>query len=57
MFVFKATSEMYHKVLDECLTRINALKLSGEDPQKIGIMVASHNEETVKYGVRRFKHF
>jgi len=52
---YEATSEMYHKVLDECLTRIHKLKTSGEDPQKIGIMVASHNENTVKYGVQRMK--
>ena len=48
---------MYHKVhalsfsplqvLDECLTRIHGLKTSGMDPQRIGIMVASHNEDTV----------
>lgn len=50
---YEATSAMYHKVLDECLTRIHALKMAGEDPQKIGIMVASHNEDTVKYGIRR----
>jgi len=50
---YPATSAMYHKVLDECLTRINQLKLSGQDPQRIGIMVASHNEDTVRYGVRR----
>merc|ERR1712200_265858 len=43
----------YHKVLDECLTRIHALKVAGEDPQRIGIMVASHNEDTVRYGVGR----
>jgi len=52
---YEATSEMYHKVLDECLTRIQALKLSGQDSQKIGIMVASHNEDTVKYAVKRMK--
>jgi len=52
---YEATSEMYHKVLDECLTRIHQLKMDGEDPQKIGIMVASHNENTVKYGVQRMK--
>jgi len=52
---YEATSEMYHSVLDECLTRIHALKTSGQDSQKIGIMVASHNEETVKYGVKRMK--
>merc|ERR1712083_57002 len=50
---YPATSAMYHKVLDECLTRIHALKVSGEDPQRIGIMVASHNEDTVRYGVSR----
>jgi len=50
---YEATTAMYHKVLDECLTRIHALKEAGEDPQRIGIMVASHNENTVKYGVQR----
>jgi len=52
---YEATSAMYHKVLDECLTRIHALKTSGDDPQKIGIMVASHNQDTVKFGVRRMQ--
>ena len=32
---------------------ISPHKESGDDPQKIGIMVASHNEGTVKYGVQR----
>jgi len=50
---YPATSAMYHKVLDECLTRIHGLKESGQDPQRIGIMVASHNEDTVRYGVGR----
>merc|ERR1712154_712903 len=50
---YEATSAMYHAVLDECLTRIKALKDAGDDPQKIGIMVASHNADTVRYGVRR----
>jgi len=50
---YEATSAMYHKVLDECLTRIHDLKTSDDDPQKIGIMVASHNEDTVRYGVKR----
>jgi len=52
---YEATSQMYHSVLDECLTRIHALKTSGQDSHKIGIMVASHNEDTVKYGVKRMK--
>jgi len=50
---YEATSAMYHSVLDECLTRIKALKDAGDDPQKIGIMVASHNADTVRYGVAR----
>jgi len=50
---YDATSAMYHKVLDECLTRIHGLKTSGLDPQRIGIMVASHNEDTIRYGVGR----
>jgi len=52
---YEATSAMYHSVLDECLTRIKALKDSGDDPQKIGIMVASHNADTVRYGVKRME--
>merc|ERR1711994_734620 len=52
---YEATSAMYHSVLDECLTRIKALKDSGDDPQKIGILVASHNADTVRYGVKRME--
>ena len=33
--------------------RIKALKDAGDDPQKVGIMVASHNADTVRYGVNR----
>merc|ERR1712045_597708 len=50
---YEATSAMYHSVLDECLRRIKALKDAGDDPQKVGIMVASHNADTVRYGVKR----
>lgn len=50
---YEATSAMYHSVLDECLTRIKSLKDAGDDPQKIGIMVASHNADTVRYAVKR----
>ena len=52
---YEATSAMYHSVLDECLRRIKALKDAGDDPQKVGIMVASHNADTVRYGVRRME--
>lgn len=43
---FDATSEMYHKTLTECLRRIKRFKDAKADPQKIAIMVASHNEDT-----------
>jgi len=52
---YEATSAMYHSVLDECLRRIKALKEAGDDPQKVGIMVASHNADTVRYGVKRME--
>jgi len=52
---YEATSAMYHSVLDECLRRIKALKDAGEDPQRVGIMVASHNADTVRYGVKRME--
>jgi proline dehydrogenase len=49
----EATDESYHRVLDLCLSKIADLKDRGEDTQKVGIMVASHNEDTVRYGVKR----
>ncbi|XP_059611661.1 proline dehydrogenase 1, mitochondrial isoform X2 [Phlebotomus argentipes] len=50
---FEATTEMYHKTLTECLRRIKKLKESGEDAKKIGIMVASHNEDTVRFAIEK----
>ncbi|XP_013108230.1 proline dehydrogenase 1, mitochondrial isoform X2 [Stomoxys calcitrans] len=52
---FDATTEMYHKTLTECLRRIKILKDNGEDAKKIGIMVASHNEDTVRYAIQKMK--
>lgn len=52
---FDATTEMYHKTLTECLRRIKLLKDSGEDSKKIGIMVASHNEDTVRFAIHKMK--
>jgi proline dehydrogenase len=45
---FEATSEMYEKTLKECLRRIKDAKEKGEG-KKIAIMVASHNEDTVRF--------
>jgi hypothetical protein len=41
-------------VLGLTLFRIHDLKEKGSDPQRIGIMVASHNEGTVRYAVQRY---
>merc|ERR1719244_1499291 len=48
---FEATSAMYHKCLTECMFRIQELKQLGE-PKRIGIMVASHNEDTIRYAIK-----
>ncbi|XP_058822312.1 proline dehydrogenase 1, mitochondrial isoform X1 [Topomyia yanbarensis] len=52
---FEATTDMYHKTLTECLRRIRILKDAGEDPKKIAIMVASHNEDTVRFAIEKMK--
>lgn len=43
---------MYHKTLSECLRRIKDMKDKGEDKNKIAIMVASHNEDTVRFAIQ-----
>ncbi|KAJ8956273.1 hypothetical protein NQ318_015009, partial [Aromia moschata] len=53
---FEATTEMYHNTLTECLRRIKAFKDKGED-KKIAIMVASHNEDTVRFAIEKMKEF
>lgn len=52
---YEATTEMYHKTLTECLRRIKLLKNKGEDAKKIAIMVASHNEDTVRFAIEKMK--
>ncbi|XP_065363706.1 proline dehydrogenase 1, mitochondrial isoform X2 [Calliphora vicina] len=52
---YEATTDMYHKTLTECLRRIKIIKDSGDDAKKIGIMVASHNEDTVRYAIEKMK--
>ncbi|KAL1122127.1 hypothetical protein AAG570_003533 [Ranatra chinensis] len=51
---YEATSELYHKIFYECLHRIKDLKDKGM-PNKIGIMVASHNEDTVRFAIEKMK--
>ena len=43
---------MYCSTLTECLRRIKDLKDKGK-PNQIGIMVASHNEDTVRYAIEK----
>lgn len=45
---------MYHSTLLECLRRIKKLKDKGEPPNKIAIMVASHNEDTVRFAIEKY---
>jgi hypothetical protein len=51
---FEATTEMYHRTLTECLRRIKDLKDRSEDAKKIAIMVASHNENTVRFAIEKY---
>ncbi|KAJ4448968.1 hypothetical protein ANN_00360 [Periplaneta americana] len=54
---FEATTEMYHRTLTECLRRIKDLKDRSEDARKIAIMVASHNEDTVRFAIEKSTGF
>ncbi|GAB6029809.1 hypothetical protein CHUAL_005521 [Chamberlinius hualienensis] len=49
---YEDTNKMYENTLEECLKRI---KRRGD--QKIAIMVASHNEDTVRFTVNKMKEF
>ncbi|KAK0088404.1 hypothetical protein PV326_004847, partial [Microctonus aethiopoides] len=52
---YEATTENYHKTLMECLRRMKQYKDKGEDPKKLAIMVASHNEDTVRFAIEKMK--
>ncbi|XP_033748496.1 proline dehydrogenase 1, mitochondrial-like isoform X2 [Pecten maximus] len=49
---YEATSDMYHQTLEEVMRQINR-----RDRGKIAVMVASHNENTVRYTVEKMKEF
>ena len=50
---FEATTAMYQKVLMECLTRIKDLKEKTNE-RRIGAMVASHNEDTIRFALQKY---
>lgn len=53
---FEATSEMYHRCLSECMRRMHELKQVGDGREKmIGIMVASHNSDTIRFAIQQMK--
>lgn len=45
---FDATSKMYHACLDEVLKYIVK-----RQPGHVRIMIASHNEDTIRYAIRK----
>ena len=45
---FEATTEMFQTVLSEVLRQINE-----REKGKIAVMIASHNEDTVRYTLER----
>ncbi|XP_041349152.1 proline dehydrogenase 1, mitochondrial-like [Gigantopelta aegis] len=47
---YDETTKMYNRVLEEVMTQINC-----RDRGKIAVMVASHNEDTVRYTVEMMK--
>lgn len=49
---YEATTGMYHKVVREVMRQIQM-----RDRGKIAVMIASHNEDTVKYTVEKMKEF
>ena len=49
---FEATSASYHRCLAECMRRMHELKTQ-DMPQKVGIMVASHNADTIRFALTR----
>merc|ERR1719232_1571842 len=52
---YEATTEMYHKCLSECMHRMSELKKIPGKEQRVGIMVASHNADTVRFAIERMK--
>merc|ERR1711963_626804 len=55
---FEATSAMYHACLNECMRRMHELKQFGDGREKkVGIMVATHNADTLRYTIEKMKEY
>merc|ERR1712079_539740 len=53
---YDATSDMYHRCLAECMERMRDAKALGDGSEKrVGIMVASHNADTIRFAIERMK--
>jgi proline dehydrogenase len=50
---YESTTAMYEKTLMEFLRRIRELKASNS-PKRIAAMVASHNEDTVRFTIQKY---
>jgi len=47
---------MYHSCLAECMRRMHELKQYGDGREKkVGIMVASHNADTLRFAISKMK--
>ena len=51
---YEATSNQYHKCLAECMQRMHELKKIPGMEQRVGIMVASHNADTIRFAIEKY---
>ncbi len=50
---YEATTEQYHKCLAECMRRMSELKQIPGMEKRVGIMVASHNADTIRFAIEK----
>jgi proline dehydrogenase len=50
---YEATTAQYHKCLYECMQRMHELKKIPGKEHRVGIMVASHNADTVRFAIEK----
>jgi len=52
---FEATSDMYHKCVEEGMLRMKKNKTIPGQASKVCLMAATHNEDTVRYVIKKMK--